>query len=596
MKAVILAAGMGTRLKPLTDTMPKCLTEVNGKPILINMLENLEDSRIDEAIIVVGYLADKIRERVGSEFKRMKVSYVENDIYSKTNTSYSLWLALKNLENYDSILILEGDVFFERKLLAEFLNLNFSTSTVVEKYNPSLDGSFVELKGNEVNDWVHKSRRYANFIIEDKFKTVNIHKFDRNFAENILKPALSRHVSESNGTEPIEYILQDIVKEKGAKITAFETGKLRWFEIDDLNDLRIAEKIFKKKISLDEIKSLHGGYWRYDILDFHYLVNCHFPTKELIDKIKDKLPLLIEHYPSAQRVIASYLSKWKKLPYFNAENLIVTNGSSEAIRALSPMITKILVPIPTFNEYTTFPKEKVVYFTLPEEQNFRLDADKFIKQTKESGCDFAVIVNPNNPVGNTASREDIIKILDTGIKLIVDEAFIDFCNDSVEDLTEKYENLIIIKTLTKTMGLAGLRLGYVLTKNNEIKSELRKILPIWNINSIAEYFIEEFPNHEKEYWNSIEETKKERDILFSKLQEIPFLDPRPTKSNFIFCKTNISSKKLAEYLYDTHNIILRSALNQEFMKSDNYVRIAVRNREDNDKLILALKNAEAVIF
>lgn len=170
MKAVILVAGMGTRLKPLTNNVPKCLTEVNGKSILVNMLENLAKNNIEESILVIGYLGNKIKERIGDMFGSMKIKYVENDIYDKTNTSYSLYLALKNMDISDSILILEGDVFFEEKLLTEFLSQNFENSAIVQKYNPSLDGSFVAISNNLITDWVHKKVRPQNFVVEDKFK------------------------------------------------------------------------------------------------------------------------------------------------------------------------------------------------------------------------------------------------------------------------------------------------------------------------------------------------------------------------------------------------------------------------------------------
>lgn len=345
------------------------------------------------------------------------------------------------------------------------------------------------------------------------------------------------------------------------------------------------------KPTLKEIRSFHGGYWRYDILDFHYLVNLHFPTKDMYDKIKQKLPELTEHYPSTQRVIAELLAKWKDKSYFNTENLIAVNGSSEVIKALNQIITKVTVPIPTFNEYVDLPCEKLNLFLTREEDKFRIDINKLIEEIKNSNSDFVVINNPNNPTGSVVSREDIIKLLKTGVKVIIDEAFIDFdIGDSVEDLIEEYENLVIVKTVTKTMGLAGLRLGYLLTKNKEIKEKIKKILPIWNVNSVAEYFIEIFPDFRNDYWDSIEKIKKERQELFDALKSISFLEPFETKSNFVFCKTKISSRKIAEYLYDKHNIIIRSELNQKILKSDNYIRIAVRNKKDNNELLKALKS------
>jgi histidinol-phosphate/aromatic aminotransferase/cobyric acid decarboxylase-like protein/choline kinase len=590
MKAIVLVAGMGTRLKPLTNDMPKCLTTVNGKTILDNALEILEKQGVEETVLVIGYLSNKIRERISDRFGKMRISYVENDIYSKTNTSYSLWLALKDLNVKDSLLILEGDVFFEEQLFKKFVGDCSKTSTIVQKYNPALDGSFVELDSKGiVADWIHKSRRTPSFKIEDKFKTVNIHKFDNIFLEKIFKPLLKKHVRDHKGTEPLEYVMQDMVKNKGAKINSFEVSNLKWFEIDDINDLKIAEEIFKP--SLEEIKSLHGGYWRYNILDFHYLTNNFFPTKEIYGKLREELPVLVNNYPSTQRVIAKLLSKWKNKSYFNEENLIVTNGSSEAIKALNGVINNVTLPVPTFNEYTKLPPEKISYFLLDEKNKFKLDINKLIQEVKRLKSDFVIINNPNNPVGNVVPRKDIIKLLDTGINVVIDEAFIDFCiEDSVEDLVEKYNNLVIIKTVTKTMGLAGLRLGYVLTTNKKIRDNLKETIPIWNVNSIAERFIELFVEHKKEYWDSIEQIKKQREELFARLKGIPFLEPYETKSNFIFCKTKVNSNKLAEELYEKYNIILRSALNQEMLKSDSYIRVAVRTKEDNDKLIFALKN------
>jgi histidinol-phosphate/aromatic aminotransferase/cobyric acid decarboxylase-like protein/choline kinase len=589
MKAIILVAGRGSRLKPLTDKTHKCLTEVNGKSILKNALEILNESRIKEVILVIGYLGEQIKSNVGDGFKNLRIKYVEQDRVGETNNGYALWLATKDIG--EDVLIIEGDVFFEKKLLEDFLNSPQKNSTIVEAYNENLDGSFVDLREGFVVDWVHKSKRPQEFKIEDKYKTVNIHKFDEKFFREIFFPYLDRHIKEGKEGEPIECVMQDIVKNYPKEIFAFETKKLKWFEIDDLKDLKIAEKIFKP--SLKTLRSFHGGYWKYDINDFHYLVNCHFPTEEIYKKLKDKLPDLIENYPSDKRIIAENLSKWKNKSYFSPDNLIVTNGSSEAIKILNQIIDKITVPIPCFNEYVDLPEDKLNIFQLEENEEFSLKTEEFIKSIKESKSNFAVINNPNNPTGKIVSREDIMKILETGVNLIVDEAFMDFSvENSVEDLTEKYSNLIIVKTVTKTMGLAGLRLGYILTTNEEIKDKIKKLLPIWNINSIAEYFIEIFPEFEEDYWNSIRKTKEERKELFESLKEISYLEPHETKSNFIFCKTKISSKELAEFLYEKHDIILRSELNQKELESDNYIRVAVKTKKENTILLKALKEFE----
>jgi threonine-phosphate decarboxylase len=344
------------------------------------------------------------------------------------------------------------------------------------------------------------------------------------------------------------------------------------------------------KINLEKIKNLHGGYWRYNFLDFYYLFNSYFPTKKIYEILGKELPLLMPNYPSTQSQIADNFSKWNKEEYFNKENLIIGNGSSELIRVLNKILTKITVPIPTFNEWTQLPAEKINLFPLKEENGFNLNIEGLISAIEESKSEFLVINNPNNPTGNVMSKKEIEKILKTGVITIIDEAFVDFCKEySAEDLVPKYNNLIIVKSLTKSMGLGGLRLGYLLTTNEKIKKEVKKYLPIWNINSIAERFIELFPDFRKDYDISIEKTKKERDCLFKELEKIHYLKPYRPYANFIFCKTNFSGRKLAEILFDKYEILIKSGLNQKLPGSDKYIRIGVRTKKDNDRLIAALE-------
>ncbi len=241
-----MVAGLGTRLRPLTNDMPKCLTEVHGKAILDNALCVLEKAGVQKTTLVVGYLGHKIIERIGDAYGTMKIQYVENDMYDSTNTSYSLWLALKRMKSDHSLLVLEGDVFFEKKLLIKFMSCGLPAATVVQKYNPQLDGSFVELnQNNVVIDWIHKTARQSLFRIERCFKTVNIHKFDSFFIEKHLIPVLDEHVEKKNSRSAIEFIFQDIVTRREGLIRAFRVRDLKWFEIDDIHDLKIAEEIFK---------------------------------------------------------------------------------------------------------------------------------------------------------------------------------------------------------------------------------------------------------------------------------------------------------------------------------------------------------------
>ncbi|MFC2035931.1 NTP transferase domain-containing protein, partial [Chloroflexota bacterium] len=141
-KAVILAAGSGSRMG-LTVHTPKCLVPVNGVPILINMLTHLSGVGIEETVIVVGHLKEKIYDTVGTSFNGMKVSYIESDRYATTNNIYSLWLAREHLT--EDILLLEADVFFERSLLDRILSNGHNSIAAVDLYKFWMSGTVVIL-------------------------------------------------------------------------------------------------------------------------------------------------------------------------------------------------------------------------------------------------------------------------------------------------------------------------------------------------------------------------------------------------------------------------------------------------------------------
>lgn len=246
--AIILAAGMGTRLKPLTLTCHKCMTKVNGTPIIYNALNCLQNIGVREVELVVGYLADEINHVLGNSYGAVKLNYVLNDIYSKTNTSYSLKLGLEKAENYDSLFILEGDVFFSQDLLMRIAADQHENVTLLEKYNCALDGTFVEIdKTSHVIDWTHKSMREAGYTLEDKYKTINIHKFSGVFVKECLYPSVQEVCRKSEGKDPLENVMRKIVRSDKRAIYGLDSAGIKWFEIDDSKDLAAAEEIFKEK-------------------------------------------------------------------------------------------------------------------------------------------------------------------------------------------------------------------------------------------------------------------------------------------------------------------------------------------------------------
>ena len=346
-------------------------------------------------------------------------------------------------------------------------------------------------------------------------------------------------------------------------------------------------------MDLDDMRRKHGGYWRYAAVDFHYLFNQYFPPPSLYAELQQALPVLANSYPSSQEVLAELLAIWKEAPYARAADLVVGNGSSELIRLLmNGIVTRATVPLPTFNEFTLGGPDRVHLYPLDESRAFAVDVDRLLREVERSRSDYAVIVNPNNPVGNLVPVSGIRRILDSGVRLIVDEAFIAFAerSSSAEPLVAEYDNLVVVTSLTKSIGIAGLRLGYVLTRNEDIKRRLRALLPIWNVNALAESVLEMLPRYRAEHAASLARIKADTQWFATELQAITYLEPFPTHGNAVFCQVHGSARRLAEWLFDTHRFIVKEGIRQaDFVSSASYVRLGVRNRADNTRLLQALQ-------
>jgi NDP-sugar pyrophosphorylase family protein len=248
---VILVAGKGTRLGVRTTLGPKCLVEVNGTAILRNALEQLASLQFAETVLVVGYREDAIRQAVGDKLNGMRIRYRTNARFDSTGTAHSLQIGLQNVD--EDALLLEGDVYFDERALRHFLLAPHQNVTLVEAWNPMLDGSVVELgPGSLVRRWIHKDNRPPDFAPAGTYKTVNIHRVSRAFLREHLRPALDREAA-SGGTAPLEAVFDGIVRRWGAgssgstgSPTAIHAVEVRgrWVEIDDERDLQRAEAIF----------------------------------------------------------------------------------------------------------------------------------------------------------------------------------------------------------------------------------------------------------------------------------------------------------------------------------------------------------------
>ena len=239
MRAVILAAGMGTRLGRHTAVVPKPLVAVNGLAILDNALRHLAAAGITDTTVVIGHLGEQIRRGIGDAVRGMRVRYRSNDRYATTGTAESLRVGLQDVD--DDVLIVEGDVFCERAVLTRFLSHADKDATLLERWNHSLDGSVVELGPDGfVTRWLHKSHRPPAYVLEGTFKTVNVHRLSAGFVDHWLRPALNGEVKRLQ--DPLEVTFARLVAQH-ARIRGVEVEG-QWVEIDDDHDLRKAESMF----------------------------------------------------------------------------------------------------------------------------------------------------------------------------------------------------------------------------------------------------------------------------------------------------------------------------------------------------------------
>ena len=356
-----------------------------------------------------------------------------------------------------------------------------------------------------------------------------------------------------------------------------------------------------KTVRKEQYKSLataHGGYWRYGFVDHAYLYNLHFPPERFYELLKHQIKELVLNYPVAQGQLARWVGDLIDQP---AERIVVGNGAAELIKIVSGHIAKkLIVPVPSFNEYANAaPEGQVVEFEL-DMPSFELDVDKFAAEALRSKADVAIVVSPNNPTSLLVPKADLIrlvtKLAEHGCMLIVDESFIDFANNREQETLESdialYPNLAIFKSMSKAYGICGLRIGYMLTANMEFAEQVRSGIHIWNLNGFAETFLKMAPEYQQEFELSCSLVRKERDDFYQDLCSIDGMVVYKPEANYIFCRLpehSPTGPEVAEALFIEHNIYIKHCEGKSMPESDRYVRIASRTPAENATIVRALK-------
>ena len=604
MQAVILAAGMGKRLKELTKNNTKCMVKVNGVSLIERMLSQLEKKNLSRIIIVVGYKAEELKNYIDTLNICTPVVYVENKVYNETNNIYSLALAKEYLCEEDTLLF-ESDLIFEDSVIDEILNDPRETLALVDKYESWMDGTCVKLDSHDnIEAFVPKDKFKFNEI-NKYYKTVNIYKFSRHFSEKYYVPFLDAYSKALGNNEYYEQVLRVITMLDNPQIKSKRLSGQLWYEIDDIQDLDIAASMFAdsdKKLKL--IQSRYGGYWRYpQVLDFCYLVNPYFPPRKLTDEIKASFEKLITQYPSGMGVNSLLAAKNFGI---NVENIIVGNGAAELIKSLMSVLDGVTGFVrPTFEEYPNrYDSGKSVYFR-PENKNFSYNVSDIKEFFEDKNINNLVIVNPDNPTGNYIPSAELLKLAEwtesKSINLVIDESFVDFADEEnatliKQDILDGNKHMFVMKSISKSYGVPGLRLGVLVSGNKSVIDFMKKDVAIWNINSFAEFYMQIAEKYNSDYSKALEKFRTERKRFVTELEKINGLRVIPSQANYVTVELtgNLTSSYLAKVLFVKYNILIKDLSSK--IETGQYIRLAIRNTEDNNKLLNSLKSELGGIF
>jgi histidinol-phosphate/aromatic aminotransferase/cobyric acid decarboxylase-like protein len=564
------------------------------------MLKQITSFGITKIILVVGYKANELKQFISELPEKYNITYVENPVYETTNNIYSLYLA-KNYLLKDDTLLFESDLIFEDNVIDVLLKNSYPNLALVAKFESWMDGTAVIIdKNDNIVKFIDKES-FEFEKIKSYFKTVNIYKFSKDFSTTRYVPFLEAYSKALGNNEYYEQVLKVITILNNPNIKALDIKNMKWYEIDDIQDLDIAESIFADdQTKLEKLQNRFGGYWRYPyIKDFCYLVNPYFPNEKLLSEIKANFEQLLTEYPSGLFVNNLLIAKNFGI---KKEYVCAGNGAAELIKSLMENIAgKIGIIFPTFEEYPNRKDKNQIAPFIPQNSDFSYSAEDIKNYYADKNISTLLLINPDNPSGNFIKIGDVLELAvwakNMEIRLIVDESFVDFTDDFDNnsllnnEILEANKNLTVVKSISKSYGVPGLRLGFMASSDMALVENIRKNVAIWNINSFAEFYLQIFGKYENDYKKACQIFIDERQRFFKKLDKISFLRAIPSQANYFLCEVTqkYSSLELSKILLNKYHILIKDCGHKSAFAEKNYVRISVRDTKDNDELIEKLE-------
>jgi threonine-phosphate decarboxylase len=334
-----------------------------------------------------------------------------------------------------------------------------------------------------------------------------------------------------------------------------------------------------------------------EIVDFCFIANPYYPTVEMLEDLQRNLPNLIKSYPSSnpemsQKHLAAVLD-------VDPEHLIIGNGATELIALLDmSLIDRLAVPVPTFGEYIEKMKDlrdAELYYLAPE-RRYELRLGEYLAWVQARNLKSLLVINPGNPTGQFIPLEEMAAFLESARDLelvIVDESFIDFAGDPVPSLlplADRFTNLLIVRSMSKHCGVPGLRLGYCYSANLYVLNRLRRFVPTWNLNTLAQYFLSLLPPTDAAYHQARKRLMGDVRQLYNELRTVSGIEVYPTGANFVLFKirNGMTAVELQTRLLTEHGMYVRDCSNKLGMDAF-HIRVASQGREKDARLVETLR-------
>jgi|GEM_PF-568173 histidinol-phosphate/aromatic aminotransferase/cobyric acid decarboxylase-like protein/choline kinase len=594
LQAVILTAGFGRRMRPLSDRAHKALLPIGETTILGRIMDALGQLGISRATIVTGYRAPDIEEFLRTGYPDADLRFVYNSRFAETNNVVSLSLALSEMAFDSDILLIECDLIFDTSVLARLVNSPARNVALLDRYRTGMDGTVVEVRGGFITAVHPATMQDAGFAYDGTFKTLNIYRFAADFARDTLRPLLKTY-AEIDPSCYYEMVLGMLTNIAEYRITAELVNGERWTEVDTPSDLAAARFEFVPAARPGILTRTFGGHWNYpELLDFSLMKNAYFPPGAMLAAMRHALPDLVTNYGSRQVVLN------EKLSYFllcDPGSLQVLHGASQAF----PFLPRVLggrnaaIPAPTFGEYDRAWPTATRYADSPG-----IDWGCVESLAQEHGL--VVLVNPNSATGTTIPTKDIYALAHRVPEtlFLVDESFLPFSGESsiigmLEE--EPLPNVVVLASLSKSLGVHGLRLGYLYSCDSQVIHDIGAELPIWNLSAEAEFFLEMLIKFVPAYEASLTATAQDRDEFRAQLLRLPLIgEVYPSGGNFLVARLDGADSKLGSRirhsLLSTERIEIKDVTDR-FPDQLPRLRLAVRHPTDNARLIAALADISA---